>query len=147
MRDTDVDRAYSACERIAQDASEATGTTAYADGYRAAGERIAREVRALRGGLAPTTLERDLREAELEARILLKFVEVARQTAENLAPGSEGSAAIRHVIAQLVGDSASRILAANAVDAGNVHQGRAENDANRERASGLRLAGSVARRG
>jgi hypothetical protein len=99
----EVDAAFMTCEAIAKDQTKATGTTAYADGYRAAASRIAAGIRTRRLGLEPTQLERDLREAEMEARALARFTEVVRRRIGMLGD-TEGGTALRALLFEIRGD-------------------------------------------
>jgi hypothetical protein len=98
-----VDAAFKTCEAIAKDQTLATGTTAYADGYRAAASRIAARIRTRRLGLEPSALERDLRDAEMEARALARFTEVVRRRIALLGD-SDGAIALRALLFEIRGD-------------------------------------------
>lgn len=101
MRRSAVSGAFVACEAIATDRALSTDTGDFADGYRAAANDIAVAIRAKRYGLQPTPLERDLRDAEMEARTLARIVAVAAEVVTEAETCQEmtGPEAVREVLA------------------------------------------------
>ena len=87
--------AYATCEGIAEARAHATAKSPYGDGYRAAAEHIAAEIRGNRVGREASELERDLRDAELEARTFARVIERAAQVVESSGPQSAAADAIR----------------------------------------------------
>jgi hypothetical protein len=98
VKDIDAARAFAICERLAQDRGLATGATDFADGYRRAAEDIARAIRAACDGCPPTPLERDLRDAEIEARTLARVAAVAAAVVADLAPDARVAEGVRKLL-------------------------------------------------
>ncbi len=84
---TDIDQLSAAdvvarCVAIAEERALATGRTSYADGYRAAAEEIRARIVTLLGPVEPSGFERelrDLRDVEVEARALVRVLELLRR--------------------------------------------------------------------
>ncbi len=93
-----AEEAYAVCEAIAGARTLATGRSAYGDGYRAAAEHIAAEIRANRVGTEARALERDLRDAEVEARTMARVLETANDLVERSGARSDVADAIRTFI-------------------------------------------------
>jgi hypothetical protein len=92
------EEAYAACEAIAENRTLATARSAYGDGYRAAAEHIAAEIRANRAGCDAVDLERDLREAEVEARTMARVLEVAVRVVEGAGAQTQAADAVRTLV-------------------------------------------------
>lgn len=91
--------AYAVCEQIAATHAQATARNAYGDGYRAASERIAHEVRSKRiGRIGREKLDRDLRDAEVEARTFARVIETATQVVESFGMETVAADAVRAVV-------------------------------------------------
>ncbi len=90
---------YAVCENIAEGCALATARNAYGDGYRAAAERIAAEIRARRTGREPFVLERELHDAEVEARTFARVVDAAVRIVEEAGPQTAAADAIRSLVA------------------------------------------------
>jgi hypothetical protein len=90
--------AFTACEAIAEDRALASQTDAFGDGYRSAARDIALAIRAKRQGRAPTELERDIRDVEVESRTLARVVAVAAAVVDYVDPHATPADAIRRVL-------------------------------------------------
>jgi hypothetical protein len=93
-------RAYAECDHIAEDCVCASGSGAYADGYRAAGETMRHEIARLQAGRPRTPLERDLRDAEVEGQTLARVLRVAERFVEQLPEGDPAEQAVRAFCAE-----------------------------------------------
>jgi hypothetical protein len=96
-RSEDAAHAFALCAALVEEHTQATGAGAYADGFRAAATRIVRQIALLRAGQPSTRLERDLRDAEVEARTLARVVLAAERVSASMraSGGSlEGAAAL-----------------------------------------------------
>jgi hypothetical protein len=76
--------AFATCAELADEQTHASGSGPYADGFRAAAHHIAQQISRLRSGHPPTPLERDLRDAEVEARALARVVIAAERLVDDL---------------------------------------------------------------
>jgi hypothetical protein len=90
--------AYAVCEGLAEARTLATARTAYGDGYRAAAEHIAAAIRAQRSHRAPSELERDLRDAEVEARTFARVIDAAVCVVERVGEQTDAAAAVRALV-------------------------------------------------
>ena len=77
-------KAFATCAELAEEHTHASGSGPYADGFRAAAHQIAHQISTLRSGHPPTPLERDLRDAEVEARTLARVVLAAERLVDEL---------------------------------------------------------------
>jgi hypothetical protein len=99
MGRSSASEAFVACEAIAADRALASKPGDFADGYRAAANDIVAAIRAKREGRPPTPLERDLREAEIEARTLARVVAVASNVVAGVSENACAADAVRDVLA------------------------------------------------
>jgi hypothetical protein len=83
---------------MAMDRADATGTGAYADGYRRAALDIATSIRRKASNRSPSKLERDVREAELEARVLAGVARAASTIATESDPDAHPIEALRALL-------------------------------------------------
>jgi hypothetical protein len=88
------------CEAIALDRAEPSKAGAYADGYRCAAKDIAEAIRRQRIGDPPTGLDRDIRDAEVEARTLARVVAAAVRVVADVGRDSTAADAVRRTIAE-----------------------------------------------
>jgi hypothetical protein len=93
-----ADDAFEVCEGLAEASACATAPTAYGDGYRAAAQQIAAAIRAKRGGRAPSKLEQDLRDAEIEARTFARVIEAAVRVVTDAGEHTAGAEAVRALV-------------------------------------------------
>jgi hypothetical protein len=93
------EEAYAVCEAIAENRTRATARNAYGDGYRAAAEHIMAEIRANRVGRPSSAeLDRELREVELEARVMVRVIDAAVHVVERSGIRSDAADAIRLLV-------------------------------------------------
>lgn len=93
------EEAYAVCEAIAESRAQATARNPYGDGYRAAAEHIASEIRANRLGGPSPALERELYEAEVEARTMARVLHAAVEVVERSGPQTDAADAVRALVA------------------------------------------------
>jgi hypothetical protein len=92
------EEAYAVCESIAEGRTRATARNAYGDGYRAAAEHIASEIRANRLGGPSLSVDRDLHEAEVEARTMARVLQAAVRVVERSGTQTEAADAVRALV-------------------------------------------------
>lgn len=85
------------CLAIVEQCAEATASSRYSDGYRAAAADIRAAIEARFGARSVAAWERDLREVEIEARTLSRVIGLLRREQTRTS-----SAAIRRAIADLI---------------------------------------------
>ena len=93
-----AEEAYAVCEGIAGERAGASVRTAYGDGYRAAAEHIVTAIRARRTGSGSSDLERDLRDAEVEARTFARVIEAAVAVVEETGRQTDAADAVRMLV-------------------------------------------------
>jgi hypothetical protein len=98
MLGSPVTRAFAVCEAIAEERARATSCGDFADGYRCAAREIATAIRARCEARVPTPLERELRDAEVEARTLAHVVTVASGVITDLGANTHAAEGIRRVL-------------------------------------------------
>jgi len=99
------EEAYAVCEDIADSRAGATARNAYGDGYRAAAEHIAAAIRARRsGGCVASGLERDLHDAEIEARTFARVIDAAVAAVESAGTQTDAADAVRALVSGLFTD-------------------------------------------
>lgn len=104
MRASTVAEAYGVCATLAEERARTARVGDFADGYRCAAEHIATAIRQERDGQGRTQLERDLRDAEVEARTLARVVDVASDVVEDNKDDSRAVDAIRQVLTSFFDD-------------------------------------------
>jgi hypothetical protein len=98
MQGRAFDDALAACEEMALDRARATGTGPYAEGYRHAALEIASRIRRKAESFPPTKLERDLRDTEIEARVLARVLSGAAAVATEIEPDAHPAEALRALL-------------------------------------------------
>jgi hypothetical protein len=98
MQGRAFDDALAACEHVAMDRALVTGRGPYAEGYRRAALDIASCIRRKVVNLPPTKLERHLRDAEIEARVLARVLRGAALIAAESEPGAHPIEALRALL-------------------------------------------------
>ena len=93
-----ADEAFAWCESIARERMHATRPGEYANGYRAAGREIAEAIRSRGRGELMNAIQRDLRDAEVEARTLARVVLTAAELVADVGAGSEAAEGIQRLL-------------------------------------------------
>jgi hypothetical protein len=73
-----------------------------ADGYRAAGDWVRREIQRLSVGCPRTPLERDIRDTEIEARTLARVVLVAQRLVARLEANDPAADGVRELVGEFI---------------------------------------------